>query len=164
MVIQVAVAVLSEIGELLELSATCQKCAVAKRATQATCTGGKNLRNSKSLKNLKNFRIREKKKKKKRKKESQNRTEEQQQGIIGKEGYRQPGEIMTFPGPASTTTEYRGLAHGMYNRRLLMPMLLPRFAGVPFFRRRDTTEFLEQYNKLCNRYRLVKEQKVVKLL
>ena len=45
-----------------------------------------------------------------------------------------------------------------------MPMLLPGFADVPFFRGRDTTEFLEQYNKLCDGYRLVKEQKVVKLL
>ena len=70
LVIQVAVAVLSEIRELLESSVTCRKYAIAKRATQATCTRGKNLRNSKSLKNLKNFGIREKKKKKKRKKES----------------------------------------------------------------------------------------------
>ena len=143
MVIQVAVTVLSEIRELLESLATCQKYTVAKRATQATCTRGKNLRNSKSSKNLKNFRIREKKKKKKRKKESQNRTEEQRQGIIGEEGYQQLERMITFPDPASTTTEYRGLVYSIYNRRLLIPMLLPRFAGVFFFRGRDITEFLE---------------------
>jgi hypothetical protein len=56
------------------------------------------------------------------------------------------------------------LRHYIYNARPLIPMLLPGFAGVPFFRGRDTTEFLEQYNKLYNRYRLVEEQKAVKLL
>jgi len=89
--------VLSEIRELLELLATCQKYTIAKRATQATCTRGKNLRNLKSLKNLKNFRIKEKKKKKKKKKESQNRTEEQQQEVIGKEGYQRQRGMTVFP-------------------------------------------------------------------
>jgi hypothetical protein len=56
------------------------------------------------------------------------------------------------------------LRYYIYNRRLLIPILLPGFAGIPFFRKRDTTEFLEQYNKLYNRYRLVEEQKAVKLL
>jgi hypothetical protein len=56
------------------------------------------------------------------------------------------------------------LRHHVYDRRPLIPILLPRFAGIPFFRRRDTTEFLEQYNKLYNRYRLIEEQKAVKLL
>ena len=35
------------------------------------------------------------------------------------------------------------LAQSVYNRRLLMLMPLPGFVGVPFFRGRDTTEFLE---------------------
>lgn len=46
----------------------------------------------------------------------------------------------------------------------MMPMLLLRFVGVPFFRGRDATEFLEQYDELCNKYGLKKEQKIVKLL
>ena len=44
---------------------------------------------------------------------------------------------------------------------MLIP--LPGFVGVPFFRGRDTTEFLEQYNKLCDKYSLKEEQKVAKL-
>ena len=44
-----------------------------------------------------------------------------------------------------------------------MPMLLPGFAGVPFFRGRDATEFLERFDKLCNEYSLTEEQKVAKL-
>jgi hypothetical protein len=60
--------------------------------------------------------------------------------------------------------ENTDLKYYIYNRRLLILILLPEFAGVPFFRRRDTTEFLEQYNKLYNRYRLVEKQKAVKLL
>ena len=35
------------------------------------------------------------------------------------------------------------LGYHVYNRRLLMLMLLPRFAGVLFFRGRDITKFLE---------------------
>ena len=35
------------------------------------------------------------------------------------------------------------LGYHVYNRRLLMLMLLPEFAGVLFFRGRDVTEFLE---------------------
>jgi hypothetical protein len=61
-------------------------------------------------------------------------------------------------------SEDTDLKYYIYNRRLLIPILLPRFAGVLFFKRRNTTEFLEQYNKLYNRYRLVEEQKAVKLL
>ena len=44
-----------------------------------------------------------------------------------------------------------------------MPMLLPGFVEVPFFRGRDTTEFLERYDKLCDEYSLKEEQKVAKL-
>jgi hypothetical protein len=61
-------------------------------------------------------------------------------------------------------SEDTDLKYYIYNRRLLILILLPRFAGILFFRGRDTTEFLEQYNKLYNRYRLVEEQKAVKLL
>ena len=73
------------------------------------------------------------------------------------EGYQREGRITAFPDPAAVPgltlgslvrgvmpqPEDTSLGHHVYNRRLLMPMLLPRFAGVPFFRGRDTTKFLE---------------------
>ena len=40
-----------------------------------------------------------------------------------------------------------------------MPMPLPGLTGVPFFRGRDATEFLERYDELCNGYGLTEEQK-----
>ena len=98
---------------------------------------------------------------------------------MSEEEYRRQGRMAAFPDPTAVTgigltsgssvggvtpqPELSGLGYNMYDRRLLMPMPLPGFAGVPFFRGRDTTEFLERYNKLCNRYGLVEEQKAVKL-
>jgi len=74
------------------------------------------------------------------------------------EGYRQQGGMTAFPDLGATTglmseNLVRGvtpqsrpgklLGYHVYNRRLLMLMLLPRFAGVLFFRGRDMTKFLE---------------------
>ena len=94
------------------------------------------------------------------------------------EGYRHEGRMTAFPDPATVPgltpgslvrgvtlqPEDTGLRRHVYNRRLLMPMLLPGFAGVLFFRGRDATKFLEQYNKVCEGYELVEEQKAVRLL
>jgi len=85
--------------------------------------------------------------------------------------------MTAFPDPAATVgvvpgssvggitpqTEFVELAHSAYDRRPLMPMPLPGFVGVPFFRGRDATEFLERYDELCEEYNLTTDQKVAKL-
>jgi hypothetical protein len=101
-----------------------------------------------------------------------------QESILEDTDYQREGRITAFldsarmsgltPGSSVKGVilqpENTDLRYYIYDRRLLIPILLPGFAGIPFFRGRDTTEFLEQYNKLYNRYRLVEKQKAVKLL
>jgi hypothetical protein len=85
-------------------------------------------------------------KRKNRRKQSRNKTEDRQQEAMNEEGYRRPERMMTFPDPSAE--------HNQYDRRPLMPMPLPGFAGVPFFTGRDATEFLERFDELCDEYGL----------
>ncbi len=142
LMLQVAVAVLSEIGELLELLAICWKYTGAKRSQQASLQRGKE-----GIK----------KRSRKKKRASRNKNEEESQERMPEEGYRREGRMTAFPDPAAVPgltpgssvrgvtpqPEDTGLGRHVYDRRPLMPMPLPGFAGVPFFRGRDTTEFLE---------------------
>jgi hypothetical protein len=100
---------------------------------------------------------------------------DQQQETMTEEGYRRPGGMSTFPDPASMLGSKGGmssvggmtplvdLAKGAYDKIPWMPMPLPGFVGVPFFKGRDATEFLERFDELCNEYGLVEEQKIAKL-
>ena len=158
-VLQVAVVVISEVGELLKSSAKNWEGIRTKRGQQA---GQRSISKRGT-------------RKRKKKSSTSRRKEEKLQDNILEEGYRRQGGMTVFPDPVGTAelvseSSIGGvilqdrLGYSIYNRRFVIPILLSGSAGVLFFKRRDTTEFLERYNELYKGYRVADKQKFAKLL